>query len=1514
MVGFPMPAGLNESMSLAIQIDRRLRERKTVHHLAVLSEHKPEPMQCDRTLTRAERQEHRRRNGLCFYCGDSTHAISDYPKRTRRFARSATIGTVQSKFLLSVTLICSLSSYSVMAFVDSGAALNLMDLEFARRCGFFLEPLQYPIPLRGIDATPLAKNKPQYWTQLTICMAPAHQEDIRFLVLHNLHDVVVLGLPWLQVHNPVLDWKSMSVSSWGCQGVHGDVPFLSISSSTPSEVPEFLSDYRDVFDEPKSSALPPHRDCDCSIDLIPGIKFQYPLPLLSDLFARIKGASWFTKIDLRGAYNLVRIKQGDEWKTAFNTPEGHFEYLVMPFGLSNAPSVFQSFMHDIFREYLDKFLIVYLDDILVFLDDWESHVKRVRMVFQVLRANSLFVKGSKCLFGVQKVSFLGFIFSPSTIEMDPVKVQAIYDWTQPTSLKSLQKFLGFANFYRRFINNFSSIAKPLTDLTKKGADVVNWSSAAVEAFQELKRRFSSAPVLCQPDVSLLFQVEVDASEIGAGAVLSQRSSDGSVMKPCAFFSRKFSPAERNYDVGNRELLAMKWAFEEWRHCLEGAKHRVVVLTDHKNLTYLESAKWLNPRQARWSLFFSRFDFVISYLPGSKNVKADALSRSFVPDSPGLPEPAGQVESSDCPGVDTVVDRLQQIWTHVVDNLTLSQEKAQRFANHRRCVGPRLRVGDLVWLSSRYIPMKVSSPKFKPPFIGPYRISEVLNPVSFRLTLPASFSIHNVFHRSLLRRYVAPVVPSVDPPAPVLVEGELEYVVEKILDSRISRRKLQYLVKWKGYGQEDNSWVLASDVHAADLVRAFHLAHPGRPGGSACYFGLSCLLEALGRRGSTSIQLVGLASFLCCAEAPRSGQERSTATSSVYFADANEAESWLKEHLPLVTSEDFGKDESSAEAILQRHLRLEKEISAYSMEVRRLGDQAQKVAGKAHLIQEKKTGNVITQERSRPQKRSYVALMPPETEESKQDPQMSPDKIRGVQDEIEASYENLQQLAKKRKKVLEEMVRLYQFYSACGEFQSWMDDKETIFQTFQPNPENVEVMQQKYENFLTDLAAGKARLGEINKMANELVKIAPDMKNQILDHMKAISKSWNRLEVLKEEKGAELIGLADVKTFSAKLSKYGNSDAGEEKRAGEFRAIWESGVGGAMRHTNPQESLAIRKQIEQMEKLLGQLKEEAQAKKDKLQKDKDQKTFLQDSHRQMLWIQDIKEKLTNEEMGTDVTSAEQLLRDHRYLLKEIDGQRDRIIELQQMGKNVLDSSNSPEVRDSLVSLIQGYNDLSDLWVERTQKLEQGLELHQFLREADSINAAISSHEAFLRVNDLGDQLDTVQILLNRHKQFEKVLAALNSRVTNLRKNGESLVAKNHFANALIKQRVSDTQNRYDDLDKKSEERQKQLLNSLRLQGTQETMVSAAATKRLTICKKGLAPPQQYIPTNWQKANQFKLSAPPMNQRHLLTTLQPLSSSSWPAASPESPLTTPQPHSSSSSRCNNYMDTTESNSMG
>ncbi|XP_075049076.1 spectrin beta chain, non-erythrocytic 5 [Mixophyes fleayi] len=558
----------------------------------------------------------------------------------------------------------------------------------------------------------------------------------------------------------------------------------------------------------------------------------------------------------------------------------------------------------------------------------------------------------------------------------------------------------------------------------------------------------------------------------------------------------------------------------------------------------------------------------------------------------------------------------------------------------------------------------------------------------------------------------------------------------------------------------------------------------------------------------------------------------------YFADANDADSWLREHLPLLTSEDYGKDESSAEAILQRHLRLEKEIAAYAMEVRRLGEQAQTVANKAPMIQQEKAGIVMaTKERSRPLKRGYIT----EIEEPKQDPQMTQDNIRTKQMDIENSYENLQQLAKRRKKALEEMIRLYQFYSACGEFQSWMDDKKKIFQTFQPNPDNAEVMQQKYENFLTDLAAGKARLNEINNMTDKLVQSAPDKKKEIQDYLKAIFDSWNQLEHMKDEKWNDIIRMADTMTVLQNCENTrtliedtltemkhseppGSLQSEEQQLIAHERDIqllerkieYLKNMEKSIRDTNPQESLAMRKQIEEMEKLLGNLKEVAQEKRDKLQKGKEQKTFLQDSHRQMLWVQDIKEKLTSTEMGSDVASAEQLLRDHQYLLKEIQGQRDRIIELQQMGQTALRYNNSPDVRDSLVNLTQGYNDLSDLWLERRVRLEQGLELQQFLREADSINAALSSHEAFLRVDDLGDQLDTVQSLLNRHEQFEKVLASLKNRVNGLGMNGEALVEKDHFAGALIKQRLSDTQKRYNSLDHKAEERHKCLLDSLRLQ--------------------------------------------------------------------------------------------------
>lgn len=356
------------------------------------------------------------------------------------------------------------------------------------------------------------------------------------------------------------------------------------------------------------------------------VKFRYPLPLVPPALEQLRKARYYTKLDLRSAYNLVRIRAGDEWKTAFSTTRGHYEYTVMPFGLSNCPSVFQSFMNDVFRDMLDRWVIIYIDDILIYSNTMKEHVEHVRMVLQRMIQHRLYAKLEKCEFHQTQIAFLGYVISAEGITMDDTKVQAVQRWPLPQNLKELQRFLGFANFYRRFIRGFSSIAAPLTAMTKRNSHKLSWSSEARQAFSDLKTQFTTAPILRHPNPDLPFIVEVDASNTGVGAVLSQRQGQPSKMYPCAFFSRKLTSAERNYDVGNRELLAMKLALEEWRHWLEGASQQFTILTDHKNLEYLRSAKRLNPRQARWALFFTRFDFIVTYRPGSKNSKADALSR------------------------------------------------------------------------------------------------------------------------------------------------------------------------------------------------------------------------------------------------------------------------------------------------------------------------------------------------------------------------------------------------------------------------------------------------------------------------------------------------------------------------------------------------------------------------------------------------------------------------------------------------------------------------------------------------------------------------------------------------------------------------------------------------------------------------------------------------------------------------------------------------------------------------
>ena len=293
-----------------------------------------------------------------------------------------------------------------------------------------------------------------------------------------------------------------------------------------------------------------------TVSLTPSrLRISTPSPCLSSTFEPLTHATIFTKLDLRNAYHLVRIREGDEWKTGFNTHLGHFEYLVMPFGLTNAPTVFQTLVNDVLRDLLNVCVVVYLDDILIFSRTPKEHTTHVRLVLQWLLENRLFVKAEKCVFNAASVEFLGHILEKGQVRADPKKIRAVEEWARPADRTQLRRFLGFANFYRRFIRGFSQVAAPLTVLTST-LRPFSWTPEAEDAFSALKSLFTLAPVLILPQPSRQFIVEVDASDVGIGAVLSQRSEEDQHIHPVAFLSRRFSPAEANYDVGNRELLAI----------------------------------------------------------------------------------------------------------------------------------------------------------------------------------------------------------------------------------------------------------------------------------------------------------------------------------------------------------------------------------------------------------------------------------------------------------------------------------------------------------------------------------------------------------------------------------------------------------------------------------------------------------------------------------------------------------------------------------------------------------------------------------------------------------------------------------------------------------------------------------------------------------------------------------------------------------------------------------------------
>ncbi|WVZ93549.1 hypothetical protein U9M48_039520 [Paspalum notatum var. saurae] len=347
------------------------------------------------------------------------------------------------------------------------------------------------------------------------------------------------------------------------------------------------------------------------------IKNKYPLPRIDDLFDQLQGACVFSKIDLRSGYHQLKIRPSDIPKTAFTTKYGLYEYTVMSFGLTNAPAYFMQLMNSVFMDYLHKFVVVFIDDILIYSKTEAEHEEHLRLVLQRLREHKLYAKFSKCEFWIDEVRFLGHVVSKGRIAVDPSKVSTVMNWKVPKIPKEVRGFLGLAGYYRRFIENFSRIAKLMTSLLEKDAKF-RWTNAQQAAFDELKKRLSTAPVLTLPDQQKKFIVYCDASKDGLGCVLMQEG------KVIAYASRQLRKHEVNFPTYDLELAAVVHALKIWRHYLFG--QRCEIYTDHKSLKYIFTQNELNMRQRRWLELIKDYNMEIHYHPGKANVVTDALSR------------------------------------------------------------------------------------------------------------------------------------------------------------------------------------------------------------------------------------------------------------------------------------------------------------------------------------------------------------------------------------------------------------------------------------------------------------------------------------------------------------------------------------------------------------------------------------------------------------------------------------------------------------------------------------------------------------------------------------------------------------------------------------------------------------------------------------------------------------------------------------------------------------------------
>jgi hypothetical protein len=634
--------------------------------------------------------------------------------------------------------------------LDSGATGNFVSSAFVAEHNINTSPLPTQDTVLLADGS---VQKTSALVRGAAVKVDSYIDQLDFVALPLSGYDAIIGMPWLDQYNPSIDWRKRRLRFQDRNQVQQELVGMEVSKSNPSSKKSFKlnmlskkqlqrawqakqveylyavrlevtgnvsvcyslnaaasasavsnrseapilktisgkleKEFRDVFPDELPAGLPPEREVDHKIELVPGstppsrptyrlsatelaelkkqleelvragfiqaskspfgapilfvkkkdgtmrmcvdyralnnitVKNSYPLPRVDELFDRLQGARYFSKIDLRSGYHQIRIASEDIPKTAFRTRYGHFEFLVLPFGLTNAPATFMHLMHQTFRPFLDSFVIVFLDDILIYSKTLKEHEGHVREVLKVLQKEKLYAKLSKCELMRTEVEFLGHIIGRDGVRMMEDKVKAVVEWPPPTTATHVRAFLGTAGYYRKFIKDFSAIAAPLSDLTKESQKFV-WSAAAEAAFQRLKSALSQGPILALPDPNLPYVINTDASGFAIGAVLQQDQGKG--FQPIAFLSKKMLDAETRYPVHEQELLAIIHALSSWRHYLLGSSFKVIVRTDHRSLQHFKTQPQLSGRQSRWKDVIADFNFDIEYVVGKDNVVADGLSR------------------------------------------------------------------------------------------------------------------------------------------------------------------------------------------------------------------------------------------------------------------------------------------------------------------------------------------------------------------------------------------------------------------------------------------------------------------------------------------------------------------------------------------------------------------------------------------------------------------------------------------------------------------------------------------------------------------------------------------------------------------------------------------------------------------------------------------------------------------------------------------------------------------------